>query len=423
MPDYEVFGAATPHPLHVALAAAGGLLGDDGAISFLRGVAFLAYGGLIWGAFRLGQAAFSTPVGLVAAVLIVSNHRSLGNGTVDSLFVPLVLLAGWLEATVPRRGAPVLVLLALAGLLRPDAWVLSAAYWLYIAPGLDRGSRVRTALLAAAGPLVWALSDLAITGDPLYSLLYTQEAADQLGRVTGLVNVPAELVDGLRTQLRPVEYLGGGIGLAACLYLRRGGALVPMALVASGVLVFLALGVADLPLNDRYLRLTATGLTVLAAFAAAGWLAEQKVSARHGLQVAGALVAVGFIALIPSEIEDFRGEASDRALEVQGREDLRTLMRRAEDQGLLDRCAPLQVADRKLVALEAYYADERVGDVIATEERPPERGLVVVPVDPRTTRDLVSAQQFERARGWSAGSARTVLATPSWRLIARGCPS
>lgn len=71
----------------------------------------------------------------------------------------------------------------------------------------------------------------------------------------------------------------------------------------------------------------------------------------------------------------------------------------------------------------AYYADERVGDVIATEERPPERGHVVIPVDPATTRELVSAEQFDRTRGWSAGGAETVLTTPSWRLIARGCPS
>ena len=36
-----------------------------------------------------------------------------------------------LEVERPRRGLPVLGLLAAAGLLRPDAWVLSGAYWLW----------------------------------------------------------------------------------------------------------------------------------------------------------------------------------------------------------------------------------------------------------------------------------------------------
>src|SRR5204863_260671 len=50
---------------------------------------------------------------------------------VDVPFLALVLWAGALEAARPRRGPLVMGLLALAGLLRPEAWVLAGLYWLW----------------------------------------------------------------------------------------------------------------------------------------------------------------------------------------------------------------------------------------------------------------------------------------------------
>ena len=40
--------------------------------------------------------------------------------------------------------------------------------------------------LADAGPLLWALHDLLLTGDPLHSLTGTRDNAALLGRVTGI---------------------------------------------------------------------------------------------------------------------------------------------------------------------------------------------------------------------------------------------
>ena len=50
----------------------------------------------------------------------------------DVPYVLLVLGALLVEVRRPRAGAPVLALLALAGLLRPEAWVFSGLYWLYL---------------------------------------------------------------------------------------------------------------------------------------------------------------------------------------------------------------------------------------------------------------------------------------------------
>src|SRR5207253_446441 len=104
---------------------------------------------------------------------------------VDVPYLLLVLSAVLLETRRPRAGAPVLMLLALAGLLRPEAWVFSALYWLYLlhgsrraprpSPGSGaharqvagtapvaaaaaaRGELLKLALLALSAPLVWLL--------------------------------------------------------------------------------------------------------------------------------------------------------------------------------------------------------------------------------------------------------------------------
>ena len=67
-------------------------------------------------------------------------------------------------------------------------------YWLWCLPG--RGTRERAGLLAlvAVAPLGWALVDLAVTGDPLYSLHATNELADELGRERGIGAVPGSFV-------------------------------------------------------------------------------------------------------------------------------------------------------------------------------------------------------------------------------------
>ena len=51
----------------------------------------------------------------------------------DLPFYLMVFGAALVELRRPRAGWPVLVLLALAGLLRPEAWLLGGVYWLWLA--------------------------------------------------------------------------------------------------------------------------------------------------------------------------------------------------------------------------------------------------------------------------------------------------
>ena len=93
-------------------------------------LAFLSLGALGWLTYELGAHWFGPAAGAVAALLILTRIPVLSFGVrayVDIPYVALVLGAILAEARRPRTMLP-LILLALAGLLRPEAWLFSFAY-------------------------------------------------------------------------------------------------------------------------------------------------------------------------------------------------------------------------------------------------------------------------------------------------------
>src|SRR5919201_1898002 len=161
-PDYRVPVAPTPHPLAVLVGEATSQLGSGGEAVMLA-IVIAALGALVVGVFRLGEQLFSWQVGLLAALIMATRVPLLNygiRGYVDLVEIALVVWGAVLEARSPRRGAPVLVLLGLAGLLRPEAWLYAGAYWLWLFPARTRAERIALAGLVVAPPLLWGLSDL-----------------------------------------------------------------------------------------------------------------------------------------------------------------------------------------------------------------------------------------------------------------------
>src|SRR6185503_1213823 len=139
----------------------------------------------------------------------------------------------------------VMALLAVAGLLRPEAWVLAGAYWLWcVWPPSLSVARLRPDLLvlAVAAPVLWALVDLWDTGDPLFSLHATSDLADELNRNRGLADVPGSFVSFVVDAARPPVALAAlaGVVLAWRLGGVRRSVHVPIGLFGAGVLTFLA---------------------------------------------------------------------------------------------------------------------------------------------------------------------------------------
>ena len=301
LPSFDAYRAPTQHPLAVALGAVLSLLGEDAAPRVWLLLSVASFCLLVAGVYRLGRAAFGPWVGLVAALLVCSrlDYAFLAaRGYIDVAYLALVAWAAARETETPRAGRPVWILLTLAGLLRPEAWILLGLYWLWMAwpPATRRDvrERVRTAAVAAIAPVLWALSDLIATGDPLFSLNHTSSLANDLQRTKPASEAPSFAIHSLNGTLKWPILAGAilGIALAARFAPRR--AAVLGAITASGLVTFGAIAAAGLSVIDRYLAITAIGLIVFAAFAIAGFTVLPPGHPAYRAWIVGAaVVAVG----------------------------------------------------------------------------------------------------------------------------------
>ena len=136
---------------------------------------------VVAGIYRLGRLCFGPLVGLLAALLAAEpllRREPRRAGLPRHLLRGADRVGGRAGGRTARGAArPCFLTLAAAGLLRPDAWVLSGAYWLWCCLAARRdtpGTRgCRYLALAAIAPVLWALVDAMVTGNPLYSLTST----------------------------------------------------------------------------------------------------------------------------------------------------------------------------------------------------------------------------------------------------------
>jgi hypothetical protein len=313
-PGFEDPFAPTPHPLYLGLGALLSLLGDhaDRALVLVTVLSLVA---LVAASFALGRTLFGPVAAYLGAFFVGSSFAFLlyaVRAFVDVPFLALVVWAAALEVRRPRRGLAPMALLAAAGLLRPEAWVLAGLYWLWCLPGRPLRARAGLAALAAAAPVLWCLVDLAVTGDPLFSLTNTQALSESLDRERGLGAVPASFVTFLADLARPPVALAGVIGLV--LALRRFGVrrlAIPLGLLGAGVLTFVAIGVAGLSLIPRYLTVPAVALCVLAGYAVMGFATLEPGPERTRWRAAalGALgVGIVFVVVKASSFGALRAE-------------------------------------------------------------------------------------------------------------------
>ena len=425
-PDYETVLAPTPHPLAEAVGAFASLLGEDGGYTAMLGLAMLAFGAFVWGVFLLGKESFGLAAGVLAAFVVATRDPFLSQAVrayVDIPFLAFVVAAAVLEIRRPKRGLPVLVLLGLAGLLRPEAWLLGGAYWLYVARGLPLRRAMVLAAVAAAPPVLWALSDLAVTGDPFHSLTFTRDTAETLGRPQGIENVPEIMPRRLGEILRWVPLLGGTAGFLLALHHARKRALVPGALAVLGGLAFVAIGIAGLSLLGRYLFLPATMLAVFYGYATFGWreLPPERV---RNLWIGGAAVlTIAFVGSTISHQTDRLDRLRD-GIQLRGeiQDDLRDLTRSGAAEPLLERCAPVYVPNHRPVPILAWYLDRDPDDFVSAQLERPLRGLYVAPATREVEAKFVlDPRDPKRVEAEVPGGFRSVAGNQSWVLYERGC--
>ena len=382
LPDYDVFRTPTPHPLSSALAALLAPLGGaaDRALVLASLVSWVA---LLAVLFRFTQLLLGTLVGLVAVgVLLTRTDLEFYalRAVVDLPFLALVFGAAVLELRRPRRGLAVLALLVLAGLLRPEAWVLAGAYVLWASWGRGWGVFLRYSAVAAIAPLGWALADWLVTGEPLYSLTSTREVAGQFQRQRSVGDALLLIPDYVGANEKVVNVVAGGLGGLLALALLRARAALPLALAGIGTAVFLAIAAVGLSVIPRYLAIPSLVLCLSVAAALVGWV----VARGRGLRAAGIALAVLTLVLVawraPSYLRDARVLNSQAVFVRDQHQDLSELLARPRVAGLLASCGPLTVPTHSVIPVirfETGMGKERIEASIA-QERPPERGLLLV---------------------------------------------
>jgi len=442
-PDMGAPLAPTPHPLAELFGLVATPLGD-GAVDATMVVAYLSLGLAGYLVYRLGSLWFDRPIGAVAAAIVLTRAPFLSNGLrayVDIPYIALVLGALLIETKRPRAGWPVLTLLALAGLLRPEAWLFSIAYLAYLLLGppeasaapeeaadprnssrqvaperesrapLERADtqsaglirpalvRARGALLsptgaillglALAAPILWALFDWITAGSPTYSFTGTRETVDTLARQTGPVDL---VLYGPRRLGEVLQWPGmvgalGGIVLGLALLRKRSTIGVAAALLA--LAAFAVLACAGLAIIPRYTMLAGAVLAIFAALALLGWrLLETEHPWRRPWQAFALLVAVMFLIWGPNQYDLLHRVDVDLTNQSRIEDDLSDL---AESGAFVEPlCGPIAVPNHRAVPRLAFNLDIRPTQVVsASEEGAPRRGYFLNPATPFVIHNFV----------------------------------
>jgi hypothetical protein len=420
-PGYEVALAPTPHPLTtlqgLLLAPLDGREAERAAVV----LAFLFLGILGYVVYRLGHAWFGAAAGVVAAALVLTREPVLSYGVRAYLDIPycaLVLGALLAETRRPRNGWRTLWPLAVAGLLRPEAWLFAGAYvvWLWWRGERDGRRLLGLCALALAAPVIWMLSDLLVTGDPLWSFSGTREGAEELRRATGIDDVPITLPRRIGETVREPVLLGAALGAALLWWRRRAVLALPAAGLVLALAAFALLGAAGLPIITRYGFLAGALLILLCAATLTGWRAEADPRARGWWMAGAAVTALVLLALAPQQAR--RIDRLQAAIATQDRI-------QADAFGLegpLGDCLPVGVPNHRGVPVVALAADIGPDQVRAADhaEVVQIRGQYLQPATPRLARAfLLDPRDAVQRLPAPPADFAVVARNRSWRLLER----
>ena len=371
LPSFDGYRAPTQHPLWVALTTALAPLGEDASRAVV-GICVAGFVALVIGGFRFATAIFGETVGWIFALLLLSrlDYGFLAaRGYIDVPFLALIVWAAALEAERPRRGTAVFALLACAGLLRPEAWLLSGAYALYLLWAERRWPRLSEVAWVLVAPVIWTGSDWLVTGDPLYSSNYTTRSALSLGRRVPVSQLPERVAHFMNDLTKPPVLAAGiaGIGLSFALVRPRAKLLLPSFLFLFGIATFLALSIRGFAVINRYLVISALALTLFAAFTLGGWTALQARG--RAVWAVGSLLVIVLGAgwtLSRFNFEHVRWELRSR--QIVHADMVELLNDPAVAAGR--RCGPVTVPNHKLVPDVRYLLDAGEGDVVPRTRLP-----------------------------------------------------
>jgi hypothetical protein len=381
LPSFDGYRTPTEHPLAVAFGAALSILGRHGdrVMVFCTEASFVV---LCAGVYRLARQAFTPLVGLAAAGILCTRFDFpflAARAYIDIPYLAFVIWAAAFELGRPRRGGIVWVLLAGAGLLRPEAWLIIGLYFLWMCSGElgpDQNSAhpprerwirwAKYASWAAVGPVVWVICDFVVTGHPTFSLTHTTGLAEELGRTQGLSQVPDSTRRFfLNLAKAPVLYAGiVGFAIAVVMAPRR--ALMPAALWLIGTGTFVLVGVAGLSVIDRYLLVPTLMVMVFAAVALGGWTMLRPGLWLRRVWAVGALAVIVYGVVFTATRVNFHNFDSELKLRGNSHRSLVQLLDQPDVKAAVARgCGPVSTPNHKLVPDTRWILGADADEVLA----------------------------------------------------------
>jgi hypothetical protein len=432
LPDYNVLRSPTPHPLAEAVGAFLTLFGGAADRIFVL-ITIFCFLGLLVCVFRITQLLLGSLIAGVA-VLVLLTRVDLDfyamRAVVDIPFLLLLFWAALLELKSPRRGLPVLGLLALAGLLRPEAWVFSGVYVLWLAPKLSRREFVGYAAFAALAPVIWAASDWIVTGHPLHSLTSTRQVAGQFGRQRSVPKAISLIPDYLGANDKIMNVGAGGLGCLLAIYLLRRRIALPAALMGIGLGMFLVIAAAGLSVIPRYVAVPSILFNVGVAVALFGWTLVSDRRARRAA-IGLALVSLALVAWRAHDLFNDGKQLSQQTLFVKHQHrDLKAILQDPAVAPLLGRCDPVTVPTHSAIPVIEYETGLPKSAIQASiaQSGPPDHGLLLIGVsfnfEPAAQRSVTASSQSSARRWWSnypLSTFKEIASNPYWTAYAR-CP-
>ena len=422
LPDYDVFRTPTPHPLSTLVAWAMAPFGTA-SDRILVLVALLGYVGFLAVMFAFTKRLLGRTIAFVAvAVLLTRTDMQLLalRAMFDLPFYLMIFAAALLELRRPRAGWPVLALLMLAGLLRPEAWLLGGVYWLWLARELPRAEALKLLPLVVAAPVLWMLADTIVTGEPLYSLTSTREVSGEFGRNRGIGDALRHLPRYSGANDTIVTVGVGGMGLVLAVWLLRRKAALPLALGGLGLCTFLIIAAAGLSVIPRYMTIPSLLLTLCVAVALAGWTQVERGTTARKVAVGVAVLSVLIIGWRGSYYaSDFSTLARQADFVESQHEQLNALIDDPEVAAALQACRPVTVPTHAPIPILRYETGMPKDAIQASiqQDAPPTEGLQLVSrvfnFEPSTGRAVASAPRVTVERRWSAWASCGELAPPA----------
>lgn len=434
LPDYDVLRSPTPHPLAEVYTAFLTLFGGAADRIFVL-TTIAAFLGLLVCVFRITQLLLKSTLIAAVGVLVILLRTDLDfyamRAVVDIPFLLLIFWAALLELERPRRGLSVLILLTLAGLLRPEAWVFAGCYWLWLAPKLSRRDLILYAGLVAVAPVIWAASDWIITGHPLHSLTSTRDVAGQFGRQRSVPKAISLIPSYLGANEEIVNVAAGGLGCLLGVYILGRRAALPAALMAIGLALFLAIAAAGLSVIPRYLAVPSILLNVGVAVALFGWTLVKEPREARWVAIGIAVVSLGLVAWRSvSWTNDLRKLHGQTLFVKHQHRDLKGILQDPSVAPLLGRCGPITVPTHSAIPVIEYETGLPKSAIQASiaQKRPPDHGLLFIGssfnFEPAAQRSVTASSESSARKWWSNYPLSTftyVASNPFWRVYAR-CP-